>query len=54
MKDILKYIFWISIVWLAIGGLVVFQFSKNVEIKDLQIKSLGFVVGELSKNPCQK
>lgn len=51
-KEILKYVMYISIVWCIIGGLVVFQFSKNVEIKNLQIKSLGFVVGELSKNPC--
>ena len=53
MKDILKYVFYISIIWCAIGGLIVFQFSKNIEIKDLQIKSLGFVVGELSKTPCK-
>ncbi len=52
LKEILKYAMYISIVWCIIGGLIVFQFSKNVEIKNLQIKSLGFVVGELSKNPC--
>lgn len=54
LKEIFKYIMYISIVWCIIGGLIVFQFSKNVEIKNLQIKSLGFVVGELSKNPCME
>lgn len=52
LKEILKYAMYISIVWCIIGGLIVFQFSKNVEIRDLQIKGLGVVIGELSKNPC--
>ncbi|HJX50452.1 MAG TPA: hypothetical protein VJ438_03245 [Candidatus Nanoarchaeia archaeon] len=53
-KEILKYVFLISIVWCIVGGLIVFHFSKNVEVKNLQIKTLGVVIGELTKSPCME
>ncbi len=53
-KEILRYILIISIVWAFIVGAIVFKFTDTLEIKDLQIKSMGFVVGELSKGPCNQ
>lgn len=54
LKEILKYVMYISIVWAFITGVIIFSFQKNVEIKNLQIKSLGFVVGEITKSPCME
>ena len=51
--DKLKYIFYISIVWLAMLAIIVVAFTKNIEIKDLQIAGSGFVIGELSKKVCK-
>ena len=53
-KEILKYVMYISIVWAFITGVIVFSFQKNVEIKNLQVKSLGIVIGELTKTPCME
>ena len=54
LKEILKYIFYVSIVWTILVGLIVFSFQKNIHIKNLQIQTLGFVIGELTKEPCSK
>jgi len=48
----LKYIFYISVIWMIMMAIIVFKFTDSMEVKNLQIKSLGFVIGELSKNTC--
>ncbi|MEK6952774.1 MAG: hypothetical protein AABX29_07200 [Nanoarchaeota archaeon] len=53
-KEVLKYIFLISIVWAIIIGIIVFKFTDSLQVKNLQIQTLGFVVGELSKDSCGK
>lgn len=54
LKEVLKYIFLISIVWAIITGIIVFKFTDTLQLKNLEIKTLGFVVGELSKDNCAK
>ncbi len=54
LKEVLKYVFLISIVWAIITGIIVFKFTDSLQVKNLQIKSLGFVVGELAKDNCVK
>ncbi len=49
----LKYLFYISIVWSLILAIIVFAFTKKLEIKDLRIHGSDFVIGELSKNVCK-
>lgn len=54
LKEVLKYVFLISIVWAIIIGIIVFKFTDSLQVKNLQIQTLGFVVGELSKDSCVK
>lgn len=54
LKEVLKYVFLISLVWAVITGFIVFSFQKNINIKNLQVQTLGFVIGEISKSPCME
>lgn len=42
-------IFYISITWLVIIFIIIFHYEDNITIKNIQIKNIGFVIGELSK-----
>lgn len=51
--DNLKYILYISIVWMSMLAIVVFAFTQHIEMKNVRIAGDSFVIGELSKNGCK-